>query len=180
VVLLGLANHENLRLTPQGRWDARYVPAFIRRFPFLTARVKGSNAPGVFVDAAWSGFSDTEGEPLFDAQGEPTDTLKRALDFLQRFDEEQRRTRAFSQRVAELDLLKDVQVEVSLPDGKKLTVNGFLTVDEEKLNQLPDATIVDLHRSNMLMLMQVHLLSMNNLPALAERKAAHSLSTAAA
>lgn len=180
VVLLGLSSHENLRLTPEGRWDARYIPAFIRRFPFLTAGVKGSHAPGVFVDAAWSGFNDAEGEPLFNAQGEPTETLQRALDFLQRFDEEQRRTRAFCQRVAELDILKEVQVDVNLPDAKKLTVNGFLTVDEEKLNQLPDATVVELHRSGMLMLMQVHLLSMNNLPALAERKAARQLASAAA
>jgi len=64
VALLGITPHENLRVTPEGRWDARYVPAFIRRFPFLTAGVKGTQSPGVFVDTAWSGFNDDEGEAL--------------------------------------------------------------------------------------------------------------------
>ena len=108
---LGLVANENLQLNGT-RWDARYVPAFIRRFPFLTAGVQGSAAPGVFVDAAWKGFSDTEGEALFDADGKPTEVLANAVQFLQRFDEEQQRTRLFCSRILELDLLKEMQAEL--------------------------------------------------------------------
>jgi hypothetical protein len=170
VALLGLVANENLHLDGT-RWDARYLPAFIRRFPFLTAGVQGSASPGVFVDASWSGFSDTDGEPLFDADGKPTATLTRAVEFLQRFDEEQQRTRLFCTRIVELELLKEMQADATLPNGEKLKVEGFLTVDEEKLTTLPDATVLELHRSGMLMLVQSHLMSLINVRHLVERKA---------
>jgi hypothetical protein len=179
VALLGLTANENLRLDG-GRWDARYVPAFIRRFPFLTAHVQGSEAPGVFVDAAFSGFNDTEGEPLFDADGKPTEALKGIIAFLQRFDEEQQRTRMFCERVVGLDILKEMAADATMPNGEVVKVEGFLTVDEEKLNALPDATVVELHRNGMLMLMQAHLISMSNVRDLVQRKAARLAAEGAA
>jgi hypothetical protein len=170
VALLGLTANENLHLDGT-HWDARYLPAFIRRFPFLTAGVQGSTSPGIFVDASWSGFSDSDGEPLFEADGKPTATLTRAIEFLQRFDEEQQRTRLFCKRIVELELLKEMQADATLPGGEKLKVEGFLTVDEEKLMALPDATVLELHRSGMLMLIQSHLMSLINVRHLVERKA---------
>ncbi|HJV63638.1 MAG TPA: SapC family protein [Albitalea sp.] len=180
VALLGVTPNENLRVDDAGRWQGRYVPAFIRRFPFLTAGVQGSDAPAVFVDVSWPGFSDTEGEPLFDAEGRPTDALKRAIDFLQRFDEEQRRTRAFCERLVELDLLKEMEADAKLPSGEDLKVQGILAVDEDKLRGLPDKTVVELHRNGMLMLMQTQLISMNNMRELIERKALRMTPPAAA
>lgn len=171
VALMGLSAGENLRVTADGRWDARYVPAFIRRFPFLTAGVKGSEAPGVFVDTSWSGFNDTEGEPLFDERGKPTEALKRALDFLQRFDDEQLRTRALCKRLIELDVLKEMQADATMPNGENIKIEGFMTVDEEKLTALPDPVVLELHRNGVLMLLQVHLISLANVRDLVERKA---------
>src|SRR6185436_10169169 len=92
VALLGITTNENLHVEGT-RWDAGYVPAFIRRFPFLTAGVPGTDKVAMFVDAAWPGFSDTEGEPLYDAEGQPTPVLQRMIEFLQQFDLEQQRTR---------------------------------------------------------------------------------------
>lgn len=178
VALLGLVANENLRLDGT-RWDARYVPAFIRRFPFLTAGVQGASAPAVFVDASWSGFSDTEGEPLFDDQGQPTALLKGAIEFLQRFDAEQQRTRAFCTRLVELDLLKEMAADATLPNGETLKVEGLVMVDEEKLNALPDAQVLELHRSGMLMLLQAHLMSLANMQPLVERKAARQMAATA-
>ncbi len=171
VALLGLTENENLRVDDGGRWSGRYLPAFIRRFPFLTAGAQGTSAPGVFVDLAWSGFSDVEGEPLFDEHGEATELLKRVLDFLRRFDEERQRTQAFCRTIVELGLLKDMSADASLPGGQNLKVEGFFVVDEDKLAKLPDAAVLDLHRSGELMLMQVHLASLGNMRDLVERKA---------
>lgn len=172
VALLGLSPNENLRVGDDGKWSGRYVPAFIRRFPFLTAGVKGSEQPGVFVDAAWPGFNEEEGDALFDEQGQPTEVLKKVLEFLQRFDEEQYRTRLFCERVVELDLLKEMQADATLPDGHSVKVEGFLVVDEDKLHGLPDKAVLELHRNGMLALLQWHLISMGNIRDLVERKAA--------
>lgn len=43
VALLGLRDAENLYLNAEGKWDARYVPAFVRRYPFVA--VQDNNAP---------------------------------------------------------------------------------------------------------------------------------------
>ena len=179
VALLGISANENLHLDGK-RWDARYLPAFIRRFPFLTAGVQGSPTPGVFVDTAWPGFADTDGEPLFEADGKPAPALERAIDFLRRFDEEQQRTRLFCTRLVELELLKEMQADAKLPNGESLKVDGFLVVDEEKLVKLADAAVLDLHRNGMLMLIQSHLMSMINVRHLVERKAIRSAAAACA
>jgi len=179
VALMGLVAGENLCLDAQGAWVGRYVPGFIRRFPFLTAGVEGTDRTGVYVDAAFEGFNDAEGEALFDDKGQPTDSLKRVLEYLQRFDEEQRRTRFFCSRVIELELLKEMQADAKMPDGQSVKVEGFLVIDEEKLNKLPDATVLELHRNGMLMLMQIHLVSLGNIAQLVERKAQRLAAAAA-
>ncbi|HEV7915618.1 MAG TPA: SapC family protein, partial [Albitalea sp.] len=48
VALMGLVANENL-FVEGGEWQARYLPAFIRRFPFLTVGTPGSQTPSVFV-----------------------------------------------------------------------------------------------------------------------------------
>jgi hypothetical protein len=179
VALLGLSANENLHVAGTN-WDARYVPAFIRRFPFLTAPVQGLAEPGVFVDTSWPGFNDTEGEALFNDEGKPTPTLERAIEFLTRFDAEQQRTRLFCARVVELELLKEMQADATLPTGETLKIEGFLVIDEEKLNALPDATILELHRNGMLMLMQAHQMSLINVRHLVQRKALRLAAAAAA
>lgn len=171
VALLGLSPNENLRVDEEGKWSGRYVPAFIRRFPFLTAGVQGTDQPGVFVDASWSGFNDDEGEPLFDDQGQPADGLKRILEFLQRFEDEQARTRQFCQRLVELDVLKEMLADARMPDGQSIKVEGFLVVDEDKLRKLPEKAVIELHRNGMLGLLQAHMISMGNMGWLVERKA---------
>jgi hypothetical protein len=170
IALMGITNNENLYVEGT-RWDAGYVPAFIRRFPFLTAGLAESDKAAVFVDVSWPGFSDTEGEPLYDAEGKPTPVLQRAIEFLQQFDLEQQRTRQFCLKVLELDVLKDMTLTATLPNGQELRIDGLLTVDEDKLNALPDATVLELHRSGMLMLLHVHLVSLGNLKPLLDRKA---------
>lgn len=168
IVLLGLAQNENLYLDGP-RWDARYIPAFIRRYPFLPASVRGERV-AVLVDAAWEGISQTEGEPLFLENDQPAPALQRAVDFIQMFETEAQRTRAFCQRLAELKLLKAMQVDATLPSGRHMAVDGFMTVDEEKLKALPDATVIELHRNGMLGLLNLHLASLANMRHLVERK----------
>lgn len=174
IALLGLAQGENLYVDGT-RWLARYVPAFIRRYPFLTGRSADDAAPGVMIDTAWSGLSPTVGEALFDAQGWPAPALQQRLALLERFEAEALRTRQFCAQLVGLDLLRPMQADATLPDGQKLTVEGFKLVDEEKLRALPDPAVLELHRNGMLMLMNLHIASLANMPALIERKARREL-----
>jgi hypothetical protein len=170
IALLGLTHGENLQVDGT-RWDARYIPAFIRRYPFSTAAMPGASGINVLVDESWSGFSESAGEPLFGEGDAPAPALQRAMDFLERFELEVERTRAFCERVAALGVLKEMKADATLPDGQKISVDGFHAIDEDKLHALPDSTVLELWRSGMLALMQVHLISLANIRHLVNKKA---------
>ena len=168
VALLGLTEGENLQLEGE-RWIGRYIPAYIRRYPFASASGPGATGVKVLVDDTWPGFSESVGEPLFVADGRPAPALSRAIDFIERFELEAERTRTFCERVVALDVLKQRKAEATLPDGQTVSVDGFHAIDEDRLHALPDATVLELHRTGMLALMQVHLLSLANIRHLVNR-----------
>ena len=65
-------------------------------------------------------------------------------------------------------LLKDMRFEAVTPQGQKLVIDGFLAVDEDKLAQLPDALVVELHRNGALGLIHAHQISLRQMRKLIE------------
>ena len=172
VAMLGLRSGENLFVDGDARWDARYVPAFVRRYPFVLADLPGRTELAVCVDEAFDGLNETEGEPLFDAQGNNTPFLQHAVEFLERYQAEYQRTEAFCQRLEQAGLLVEMNAKADLVDGRSFTVNGLLIVDEKKLLALPDATVLALFRSGELHLISMHLMSLSNMQQLVDRMVA--------
>ena len=170
VVMLGLRSRENLFIDEQERWDARYVPAFVRRYPFVLAELPGQSL-AVCIDEACAGLSETEGEPLFDAQGKDTPLLRNALEFLAQYQREYLRTEAFCRRLDQEGLLTAMDARADLVDGRSFTVNGLLVVDEKKLLALPDASALAMFRSGELHLVSMHLASLSNMQKLVDRLA---------
>lgn len=168
-VLLGVVPGENL-FVDGAHWDARYLPAFVRRYPFALARVEGADAPAVMIDRAFAGCSETDGEPLYAADGVAAPRLAAAIEFMTAFDHEASRTFAFCERLAELGLLRELAAKVTLADGSTLGLDGLHAVDETALRALPDAAVLELHRNGVLGLVHAHLLSLANLQGLVDRK----------
>ena len=71
-------------------------------------------------------------------------------------------------RFQELGLLQDMRFDVTLPDGSKHTVDGFMTLDDKKATALPDDVVAELHRSGLLGLMHLHWVSMGNMRRLVD------------
>ena len=174
VAVLGLKRGENLFLKEDGSWSASYVPAMLRSYPFALVHTEDNNYIVCF-DKAWSGFSEQEGERLFDDAGEPTEFMKGVQGYLEQLDAEMQRTRAFCQRLVELELLQDMRFDAQMEGGQTLVVDGFLAVNEQKLAELPDATVVELHRSGILALLYAHIGSMAMMRRLVERRVALNL-----
>jgi hypothetical protein len=168
VAVLGLRNQENLYIDADNRWAAAYIPAFVRRYPFVLAEL-GNGQLGVAVDEAFPGVNDRDGEPLFDDTGANTPFLQNALDFLQRFQAEHLRTQAFCRKLEEAGLFTEMSARADLVDGRTFTVAGLMVVDEKKLQELPDATVLAMFRSGELHLVAMHLLSLSNLNRLVQR-----------
>jgi hypothetical protein len=168
VVVLGLRNRENLFVDDKERWTAAYVPAFVRRYPFVLADLPGEQM-GVCIDEAFPGFNEAEGEPLFDDKGGNTQFLQNAVDFLSRYQAEYQRTELFCQHLDDLGLLTEMSAKAALVDGRSFTVEGLLIVDENKLAQLPDDKALALLRSGEMHLISMHLLSLSNMRRLVDR-----------
>jgi hypothetical protein len=171
VVMLGLRGRENLFIDEKERWTANYIPAFVRRYPFVLTELGGQSL-AVCIDEAFPGLNDKKGEALFDEQGNNTPFLQNALEFLNRFQQEHQRTEAFCRRLEQAGLLMEMNAKADLVDGRSFSVNGLLVVDEKKLMALPDAVVLSLFRTGEMHLISMHLLSLANMKTLVDRMAA--------
>lgn len=171
VAVFGLAQEENLYINADGTWRAQYMPAVLRLFPFAIGRIDEQTF-AICVDTAWPGAQQAEGERLFTDEGEPTELTKAVQQQCEQTEAEVQRTRLVGQRLLELDLLRDMRFDITLPGGATHTVDGFLTVDEEKLKALPDAVVLELQRNGVMGLVHAHLISLGNMRRLAEWRAA--------
>ncbi len=171
VVLTGLADDQNLMVTADDKWDGRYVPAFIRRYPFVFAAVDGGEDLTVCVDESYEGLNDEgRGERLFDSEGETTDYLTRIIEFLQDYERQFSVTKAFCAKLKELDLLMDGTAQIDLGgDAGKRTLGGLKVVNEASLGKLEDEQLLGLARSGELRAIHAHLSSLGNINQLADR-----------
>jgi len=168
VALLGLRNEENLFVDGSGKWDARYIPAFVRRYPFVLAETGDQGQRMVCIDEGFAGFNEEEGDNLFD-NGEPTALLKQAIEFLEEYQRQYVRTERFIQRLRDDDLLMSLNARVDMVDGKQFSLSGLMAVDEKKLLQLPDDKALELFRSGELAWLYCHLMSLGCMARMVDR-----------
>jgi hypothetical protein len=180
IALLGVRHSENLFVGDDGRWEGRYIPAFVRRYPFVLAEKQDADDFNVFLDEAYPGFGASDGERLFTDSGEYTPLLKQALEFLSNYQGEIRRTRLFIERLQALDLLIPRVLQVMRKDEAPIILHGFSVVDEQRLMALDDAQLVELARSGFLAWIYAHLMSLGNVARLSEKLDARIEATAAA
>jgi hypothetical protein len=169
VALLGLRNDENLFVEADGRWSGQYIPAFIRRYPFVLIERENAQNLTVGIDEGFPGFNKDEGEPLFDAEGKDATPLKRAMDFLNAYQVEAKKTTDFMAELKRLDLLVPRALQVAPKTGAKYKMEGFSVVDEQKLQKLGDEDAGKLTRTGFMGWIYMHLLSVNNMAELTSR-----------
>jgi hypothetical protein len=169
VAILGLRT-ANLYLTKQGGWEARYIPAFVRRYPFVFASNDNNQTFTLCIDEAFAGFNQTgRGERLFDDQATATPFVDEMLKFLQRYHSEFQRTREFCRKLKELNLTQPMQAQLSLASGEKMALAGFSVVDRARLKTLSTDALAGLLESDELELIFAHLASLRNFSVLRDR-----------
>ncbi|MFC7379185.1 SapC family protein [Brevundimonas sp. GCM10030266] len=170
VAVLGL-EQRNL-FVAEGRWaEGVYAPAYVRRYPFGFIRTVNPDGFALAIDAGSERvLREGEGGVALFEDGQPSALTKQALQFCDAFQADAAATRAFAEALTASGLLIDRRADATLPDGRKLGLDGFRIVDAEKFAALPDETVVDWHRKGWLALVHFHLASLERFSVLLDRQ----------
>jgi len=175
VALFGFESGENLFLDDSG-WHARYVPAMIRRQPFLIGfeaaarQGAGEQRRMLSLDMAHPRVNRERGEPLFLPLGGRTPFLEEMATLLETLYHGAELNRKFVQALQEHGLIENVTFDIALADGSRNQLLGFFAIDEEKVQGLSDAALGQLSRSGFLMPLFMMLASTTNVRTLVDLK----------
>jgi hypothetical protein len=167
VALTGMPQGKNLFVRADGSWDARYVPAYARRYPFVFAET-GPEQFTVCIDASSKFLSEEVGTPLFE-KGEPSALLQETVRLLADYQRLTGLSKGFMEKLMASELLMDANARADLPDGRTFTWRGFWVVDEARFRALPEATLKEWFGGGEIGLIYAHLMSLSNLSDLLRR-----------
>lgn len=166
LAVMGLKDGQNLLLGDHNTLTTRYVPAFIRRYPFVLGGSKDSEMMALCIDENSKYFSQdgSKGTRLFQDDGSHSDFLKDVVEFLKDYQYRAEMTRTFTKKLHELDLLEPMSANISFKAKEDATINlsGFFVVKREKLKAISDADALDLFKKDGLELIYAHLQSLSN------------------
>lgn len=176
LALMGLNEGVNTFVNEDGFFSDQnvYVPAYIRRYPFLLARLTpDSDELSLCLDPS-SGLvgPGKEGEPLFDGD-QPTEVTKNIMKFCEEFEMAWAKTQAFVKELEDLDLLIDGEVAIEVAGAAQPFIyRGFRMVSEEKLRELSGDKLRKMNQNGMLPLVIAHMFSMSQMSQVFNRQAA--------
>lgn len=165
IILMGLHEGTNTFFDDKGvaLENNIYVPAYLRRFPFLLARLRDdSDELSLCFDPTAGAVGEfDEGEPLFDGE-EPAAATTAILQFCEQFEQAGHRTQAFMNELKESGLLMEGEVAIQ-PEGSEqpFIYRGFQMVDEEKFRNLRGDELRKLNQNGVLPLVMAHLFSLS-------------------
>jgi hypothetical protein len=167
LALMGLNEGVNTFVDDDGKLiNEVYVPAYVRRYPFLLARLRedAEELSLCFDPTADAIGPFDEGDDLF-ADGKPTQSVQDILSFCEQFEQAGQRTTAFMQELVDQKLLMDGEVSIQTGDENSppFIYRGFQMVNEEKLRELRGDTLRKMMKSGLLPLVHAHLFSLGTM-----------------
>jgi len=166
LAVMGLKEGQNLLLNEKNILTTRYVPAFIRRYPFVLGGSKDSDMMALCLDedSKCMAHDGSKGARLFKDDNSHSDFLNDIVEFLKDYQYRAELTRTFTKKLHELDLLEPMTANISFKGKEDVNLNlgGFYVVKREKLKTISDAEVLDLFKKDGLELIYAHLQSLSN------------------
>lgn len=146
------------------KWEDSYVPAYVRRYPFML-----SDEGMVIIDGEAEHFKSSEGDKLFQGEGEPTDALKEIVGFLQSLDKGYKATEEFCAVLKEKDLLKNSDRSVRINESA-INLNDLYVIDEKKMHEvLSEQEVNEWFKKGWLAWAHAHLHSLGSIGQIVKR-----------
>lgn len=174
VALTGLRQNENLFLSDTG-WDAHYIPAAVKRRPFLIGvqppkQGEGDQASSlVYVDMDSPRVNEVAGDPVFLPHGGYSPYLESMVDLLEYIQYGTELNDHFVDVLLANELLEVVTLEITLKNGERNNLAGLYTINEDKLNGLVGSAVAELHAKGFLECIYMVLASQANVLKLIAR-----------
>ncbi|MGK6322664.1 SapC family protein [Sphingomonas sp. DT-51] len=165
LALMGLNEGVNVFIDDSGKLleETIYVPAYIRRYPYMLARLTpdAQELSLCFDPTSPTIGAFDEGDALFEG-GQPTELTRNILQFNENFEQAAARTAQFMNEVRELGLLMEGEVSIQ-QDGveQPFIYRGFQMIDEQKLVDLRGDQLRKVSQSGLLPLLYAHLFSLS-------------------
>lgn len=160
VAIMGLRDNENLFVDNKGKWaENTYIPAYIRRYPFIFSEIPGGDQLSLCIDMNDNLIEEKGEQRFFEEDGKPSALSQNALEFCKSYHAAAQATTAFSKELAKSGLLIDRQAEINIGNGKKISFSGFRIIDEQKLAALDDKTFLEWRKNGWLPFIYAHLFS---------------------
>ena len=176
-VILGVSQNQNLYVDDDGTWQGKYIPAFVRRYPFVFSTDNEGKRFVLHVDENFDGCNRKgTGERLFDSGGEQTQYLKSVLSFLQDYQARFQRTKEYCDRLKSLGLLQTMEAQFNLTSGEQRSLSGFMTGDREKLKAIAAEDLAVMFGNDELECTYLHLHSLRHFGDMLERMPASEVS----
>ncbi len=168
IALVGIRQDNNLFVEQDGGWKAgSYMPAYVRRYPFIVTETTDKSLQMLAVDRASERYvpsvsGHAAAERVFNEAGGPSAAAQSAIAFCQAYGADSTRSIAFGRALMEAHVLAPYHADFRLPDGSRHQVNGFHAVDEKAYRALPATTLADWHANGWLDLVTLHLASLQS------------------
>jgi len=160
VAILGLRDNENLFVDAKGQWHTdSYIPAYIRRYPFIFSEIPGSEQLTLCVDMNDDVIEKSGDQVFFDAEGKPSELSRNALEFCKSYHAAAQQTFEFSKALVDSGLLIEREAQINIAGNKRINFSGFRIIDEEKLAKMSDKKFVEWRKKGWLPFVYAHLFS---------------------
>ena len=163
IALMGMNENVNVFVEDDGTVNTPiYMPAYVRRYPFLLARIQpDSQELSLCVDPTSDLVGEfDDGEPLFNGS-EPSDACRNTLQFCEQFEIAGQKTANFMSELVKHNLLMDGELNIDVGNGQPFNYRGFQMVDENKLREVRGDILRTWNQNGMLALIYAHLFSLD-------------------
>ena len=164
LALMGLNEGVNIFMDDSHQFtDKVYIPAYVRRYPFMLARLQqDAEELSLCFDPTSEAIGNykKDAQPLFDGD-QPSENTQAILKFCEDFEQAGAKTQGFMEELKKEDLIMDGEVSIQQDGNEKPFVyRGFKMINEEKMRELTGEKLRKLNKNGMLPLIHAHLFSL--------------------